>query len=842
MTPNNTAGRGPIKIGSISGYSGDRLDALAHILSGPIEVDAIVSDYLAEMNLSWRQAEMNLDESRGYDPTFIETLRMAKAQLRRRVDDGTFPKIVVNAGALNPYQLAVAVHELLTSEFGDRGAALKIAYVTGDDILGIVTEPTTKRAVKNLNTEETLDSWPHDPVIANAYIGQSALVAALQGGADIVLAGRTTDASSTQALASWWFGWRQDDYDNHALGLVTGHLIECGAYVTGGNFCGFKNIGSWLNLAYPIAEIYDDGHGIVTKQPGQNGLVDTNTVRSQLLYEIQGRYYLNPDVIADLSSLKVSQEGPDRVHISAVKGLPPPPTLKVAIQAVVGYQAEMLVYAIGLDIEEKAESFEAQLRKDLEPQQGREPLRKLEVQLFGTAKQDPTSTNAATAVIRVFAQAAEAEPLTTLNFQQRIMQNLGQAFPGFTPNLEYHRTTVPRPYFTYFPGLISRSEVTTKVHWLGSETIQSISWDNEKISNPDDVRQENYETTNPVDLSMFGPTIPVPLGHKVFARSGDKGSNANVGFFPQDASQEAWDWHRSFLTTKRLLELLGGSDGIGSKVTEQLLRTGAQLVVADLNDAKGLGLVDALKKAKGNQQQQQNIVYKHVDVSDYDSILALFKYTVDLYGKVDMAIHCAGITEIPGWFDPAITLDTISKPPSSKVLDVNLYGTFYFTQIALAAMAHGRQSGEAVTDKSITLISSIAGFKESPGLFAYSASKHGVMGLMRSLRGYLPSAFSVRLNVVCPWATDTQMFANMRDMWVRESLPLNTPDEVARIVVQCTADERIHGRAVYVAGGRGFDIEEGIDRLELGWMGETQARDLARGQSILGTVSIPAVM
>lgn len=319
--------------------------------------------------------------------------------------------------------------------------------------------------------------------------------------------------------------------------------------------------------------------------------MDINTVRSQLLYEIQGRYYFNPDVIADLSSLKVSQEGPDRVHISAAKGLPPPPTLKVAIQAVAGYQAEMLVYAIGLDIEEKTKSFESQLREDLEHQQGREPLRKLEVQLFGAAKQNPTSTNAATAVIRVFAQAAEAKSLTTLNFQQRIMQNLGQSFPGFTPNLEYHRTTVPRPYFTYFPGLISRSEVTTEVHWLGSETIQSISSDQTKTSKPEEVRQENYETTNPVDLASFGPTVAVPLGHKVFARSGDKGSNANVGFFPQDDSQEAWDWLRSFLTTKKLLELLGEDASAVSKV-ERVEFPNLRAVHFVLFDILGGGVVE----------------------------------------------------------------------------------------------------------------------------------------------------------------------------------------------------------------------------------------------------------
>ncbi|KAH7124571.1 hypothetical protein EDB81DRAFT_846896 [Dactylonectria macrodidyma] len=557
-----------IKIASVSGYSGDRLDALVKVLSGPIQVDAVVGDYLAEMNLSWRRMEMDQDSLMGADPTFLKTLQAASKELGKRIDARTFPKLVVNAGALNPRQLALDTHQFLASEFGNLGKALKIAYITGDNVLDIIRNPAERQAISHLTTTKTLDSWPYEPNIANAYIGQSGYVAALKAGADVVIAGRTTDASSTQALATWWFGWDERDYDNHAMGLVTGHIIECGNYATGGNFCGFKRIHPYIDLAYPIAEIHDDGHSVITKQPGQNGLVDVDTVRSQLMYEIQGRYYHNPDVIADLSLLSVNQEGPDRVHVSGFRGLPPPPTLKVAIQAFGGYQAEILVYAIGLDIEEKAESFEAMVRKDLldETSGDKSKLLTLEVQLLGRCSPDPTSSNAATAVVRIFAQAPEEETLHRLNFEYRVVQSLGQAFPGFTPNLEYTRTGRPRRYLEYFPALLDRSKVNAKVHWIDSQEVISVSHLKGPTTSPEASQQESYETAWPVNTETFGPTIRIPLGYQVFARSGDKGANINVGLFPQGDSEAEWDWLRSTLTTHKLLQLLGDDARVVSRV------------------------------------------------------------------------------------------------------------------------------------------------------------------------------------------------------------------------------------------------------------------------------------
>lgn len=311
-------------------------------------------------------------------------------------------------------------------------------------------------------------------------------------------------------------------------------------------------------MAYPIAEISKDGYCVITKQPGQNGLVDVDTVRSQLMYEIQGRYYYNPDVIADLSLLEVVTEGPNRVRVSGFRGLPPPETLKVAIQAYAGYQAEILVYAMGLDIKDKAQSFETQVRRSLVSEaKASKKLRKLDVQLLGNCAPDPSSSNAATAVIRVFAQAEVAELLSRSKFEYPVIQNVGQAFPGFTPNLEYPRTSQPRPYFTYFPGLIDRSKVDMEVRWINSEDMVKVRHKSVKTSHPEEVRQENYESRNPVNLDAFGPKVQIPLGHKVFARSGDKGANVNIGFFPQGHSTDEWDWLRSFLSTERLFQLLG---------------------------------------------------------------------------------------------------------------------------------------------------------------------------------------------------------------------------------------------------------------------------------------------
>jgi len=251
------------------------------------------------------------------------------------------------------------------------------------------------------------------------------------------------------------------------------------------------------------------------------------------------------------------------VKVTGVKGLPPPPTLKASIQAYAGYQAEFCAIAVGSDIEAKARSLEKQIRRIFNVEErlkgGPEALQSFSFQcLGGSGTEDARNENAAMATIRILAQAKDAASLSSQNFSGLIIENLCQAYPGFTPYLEYHRTGTPRPYLSYFPALIPRHHLEPmKVHFLSTNSTISIEHPKLTSAVADLPRQRDHEPINPETLARFGPTVMVPLGHQVFARSGDKGANVNVGFFPQVDSTEEWDWLRYFLTTEKLLELLG---------------------------------------------------------------------------------------------------------------------------------------------------------------------------------------------------------------------------------------------------------------------------------------------
>jgi hypothetical protein len=331
---------------------------------------------------------------------------------------------------------------------------------------------------------------------------------------------------------------------------------------TGGFFPGFKRIKNYYDLAFPIAEVHADGTSVITKQPNHNGIVTVETVRCQMLYEIQGRYYYNPDVIADLSTAKVTAEGPDRVRISGIKGLPPPESLKVSVMAHGGYQAEINVFAVGLDIQEKAESWANMTRRRFGiPENGDLTGSKFETlsfQCLGTAEPNPHSEDAATVHVRIFAQAKDYETLAVENFKDPVIENLISGYPGFTPSLEYHRTGAPKPFLAYFPGLLPRGLIEpVKVYFLESDEVITIPHPVFVTPIAQLPKQENYEPTNPVDLKTFGETVRIPLGYQVYARSGDKGANVNCGLFPRGNSQEEWDWFRTYMSTSKVLELLG---------------------------------------------------------------------------------------------------------------------------------------------------------------------------------------------------------------------------------------------------------------------------------------------
>ncbi|PRC44628.1 exopolyphosphatase, partial [Mycobacterium sp. ITM-2017-0098] len=302
--------RRPLRIGNCSGFYGDRLSAMREMLTDG-EVDYLTGDYLAELTMLILGRDRMKNPDRGYARTFLRQLEDCLGLARERN-----VRIVTNAGGLNPAGLADAVRALADK----LGIAVAVAHVEGDDLLA--------RA-------EPLGLG--NPLTANAYLGAFGIVDCLNSGADIVVTGRVTDASVTVGPAAAYFGWKTTDYDCLAGAVAAGHVIECGTQATGGNFSffarDFPDLTALTRPGFPIAEIHADGASVITKHPGTDGAVTVDTVTAQLLYEIGGARYANPDATLRVDSIELTGDGPDRVRITGVTGEPPPPTVKVSLNS-----------------------------------------------------------------------------------------------------------------------------------------------------------------------------------------------------------------------------------------------------------------------------------------------------------------------------------------------------------------------------------------------------------------------------------------------------------------------------------------------------------------------------
>jgi len=277
----------------------------------------------------------------------------------------------------------------------------------------------------------------------------------------------------------------------------------------------------------------------------------------------------------------------------------------------------------------------------------------------------------------------------------------------------------------------------------------------------------------------------------------------------------------------KVVVITGSARGIGLETVKLLNSSGAIVVHGDWDSIGGCHLDAEIRKSSSPAPIQ----FVKTDVTDYESLLRLFGTAWDTFGRVDIAIMNAGLQEAGNWFDPGLDLESVKAKPSTKALDVNLLGTLYFSRIAAVYLKQGAGPKE---DKSLLLLSSTAGFKETPGLFVYTAAKHGVLGLVRSLRPYLPKTHNIRTNAICPWMTDTIMVEGIKEEWAQEKLPINSPQSVGRIIIEVAADGESNGKAVFVEGGRGWDIEEGINATEEQWLGEQVSKTLNRGQVVLG--------
>ncbi|MET8338495.1 acyclic terpene utilization AtuA family protein [Streptosporangium canum] len=538
-----------LRIANCSGFYGDRLSAAREMVEGG-PIDVLTGDWLAELTMLIL-AGNRLKGRPGYAPTFLRQLEQVLGTcLERGI------KVVSNAGGLDPAGCAGAVAELA----GRLGLPVKVAHVTGDDLSGHDLD-----GAPNLDTGERL---PAAPLTANAYLGGRPIAAALSAGADVVVTGRVTDAALVTGPGIWRYGWRPGDHDALAGSVVAGHVIECGCQATGGNYAFFGEVPDLAHCGFPLVELESDGSSVITKHPGTGGLVSVGTVTAQLLYEIASPRYPGPDVVARFDTIRLEQQGPDRVRISGVRGEAPPDTLKVAVNYVGGYRNTMTMVLTGLEIEAKARLAQEAIWSRVP----RESFDRVDVELTplgATAPQPDAAPLTGTALLRVTVMDADRKKAGRA-FSSAVVETGLASYPGF------YGLTPPgdaSPYGVYWPTLVPAETVRARV-WLDGREL-----DGPEPAGTEPARLEPGERA-PGGLEpgrrTHGEREPgglepgrgthgdraarTALGTIMGARSGDKGGNANLGVWVRTAEQFAW--LSGHLTVERLRELLPATAGL----------------------------------------------------------------------------------------------------------------------------------------------------------------------------------------------------------------------------------------------------------------------------------------
>lgn len=522
----------PIRIANCSGFFGDRLSAAKEMVEGG-PIDALTGDWLAELTMLILSRIQAKAPGGGYARTFVTQMEQVMGQC---LDKGI--KVVTNAGGLNPEGCADAVQQV-----ADRlGLAPKVAYVGGDDLSKRLAELIgSGNRFNHLDTGEPLDNLADRIVTANAYIGCWGIVEALNQGADIVVTGRATDAAVVAGPAAWHHQWKRDDWDQLAGAIVAGHVIECGAQATGGNYSFFTEVEDLTYPGFPWAEIHEDGSTVIGKHDETGGEVSVGTITSQLLYEIQSERYLNPDVVSRFDTIKLEQLEANRVLISQTKGEAAPAQLKVAMNYQGGYRNQISIGLTGLDVEQKAELIERQFWNSCpyEPEDYESVVRKF----LPTNKANPATNEEAVAVYKIIVKDPDEIKVG------RAFSNAGTeiglcSIPGM-----FGTAGGPgpgQPFGVYWPALIDSQLVPMDVVVDGKHTVVESTGAMSPVT----------VTTPKISIPEVpaGPTKERPLGFVFGARSGDKGPNANLGIFAR--SPQAYAWLDAFLSVEVLQELM----------------------------------------------------------------------------------------------------------------------------------------------------------------------------------------------------------------------------------------------------------------------------------------------
>lgn len=498
-----------IIIANASGFWGDEADAVRRQVTGG-DIDYLTMDYLAEITMIILGRQMAKDPERGYARDFVSSLKNVIHLVAEKEIT-----VITNAGGINPQACARAIESICKEE----GLNLPVAAVYGDNL---VPELQNLKAdgyrFPHLETLEPIGERFEKIESANAYVGARPIVAALQNGARIVVTGRTYDAASVVAPFIFEFGWDWEDYDKLASALLAGHLIECGTQSTGGNYTRWHEIGSYLNMGYPLVEAHPDGSFILTKHPDTGGMVSVRTAKEQIVYEISDpRIYQSPDVIADFTSFTLEEVGENRVKISGAKGQKPTDMLKVSTNYNAGFKTVGMLVISGPDAVAKGKTF-AEMFWD---RVGSEGFIERRTDFVGAhacwGESAAPSIEPNEILLRFAARAETKDPLKKMSRELAGLILAGP--PGVT--VFGGRPTV-MPAYGFWPALIPREKVKARLLFQGEESV--FDCHTGPCGKPEIARFPTLDSPQ-----LTGDTIKVPLGRIAHARSGDKGDLANIG-------------------------------------------------------------------------------------------------------------------------------------------------------------------------------------------------------------------------------------------------------------------------------------------------------------------------
>ncbi|WP_060466655.1 acyclic terpene utilization AtuA family protein [Acinetobacter sp. LMB-5] len=517
-----------VKIGCASGFWGDTNTAafqLVHLA----DINYLVFDYLSEITMSIMAKAKMVEPKHGYALDFVSRVM---APLLKKIAEKKI-KVISNAGGVNP----LACRDALQKIIKEYGLDLKVAVVLGDDLLP-QHEHLKQQNIREMFSGEAL---PEQVASSNAYLGAVAIRDALNLGADIVITGRVVDSAVVLAPLLHEYQWSLDDYDKLAQGSLAGHIIECGAQCTGGNFTDWRLVQGFDNIGFPVVEVSEDGSFVVTKPQGTGGLVSTATVAEQIVYEIGNpQAYLLPDVIADFNQVHLEQVGEHRVRVTGAKGQAPTAQYKVSATYPDGYRVLVSFLIAGREAPQKAQVIADAILAKCErvlAMRSVPSFSEKSVEILGiesTYGKHAQTLNSREVVVKIAVKHMFKE--ACIFFASEI----AQASTGMAPALAGIVGGRPKasPVIKLFSFLIDKNQVSVEIDFEGKRYPVEI---------PQGVSTEQLPTLKAGENAIYqGDEIEVPLIEIAHARSGDKGNHSNIGVIARKA--EYLPWIRAALT------------------------------------------------------------------------------------------------------------------------------------------------------------------------------------------------------------------------------------------------------------------------------------------------------